>query len=109
MQRTDTETRIQLSSDPEREMTTVESHAYTEAKPSLDDQFASIKQKQRSTWASGDFSVIGTTLQIVGEELAEAADARAREPGRDLAAATGNATIAAARRFAAVTSRDSVP
>jgi ubiquinone/menaquinone biosynthesis C-methylase UbiE len=110
MQRTDTETRIQFSSDdPEREMTTVENHAYSEAKPSLDDAFASIKQKQRATWASGDFSVIGTTLQIVGEELAEAVDVRAGERVLDVAAGNGNATLAAARRFAEVTSTDYVP
>ena len=36
--------------------------------------FAAIKQRQQATWASGDFAVVGTTLQIVGELLAEAAD-----------------------------------
>ncbi|MBS1134820.1 MAG: putative methyltransferase [Burkholderiaceae bacterium] len=90
-------------------MTTVENHAYSEAKPSLDDEFASIKQRQRATWASGDFSVIGTTLQIVGEELAEAADVRAGERVLDVAAGNGNATLAAARRFAEVISTDYVP
>ncbi len=90
-------------------MTTVENHAFSEAKPSLDDEFARIKQRQRATWASGDFSVIGTTLQIVGEELAEAADVRAGERVLDVAAGNGNATLAAARRFAEVTSTDYVP
>src|SRR3990167_7609135 len=41
--------------------------------------FAAIKQRQQATWASGDFAVIGTTLQIVGEELAEAVDVRSGE------------------------------
>jgi len=90
-------------------MTIVESHSYTEAKPLLADEFASIKQKQRVTWASGDFAVIGTTLQIVGEELAEAANVRAGERVLDVAAGNGNATLAAARRFAEVTSTDYVP
>lgn len=71
--------------------------------------FAGIKQRQQATWASGDFSVIGVTLQIVGETLAEAADIRADERVLDVAAGNGNATLAAARRFADVTSTDYVP
>jgi ubiquinone/menaquinone biosynthesis C-methylase UbiE len=68
-----------------------------------------IKAKQQAMWASGDFAVIGTTLQIVGELLAEAADVRAGERVLDVAAGNGNATLAAARRFARVTSTDYVP
>ena len=71
--------------------------------------FNAIKTKQQATWASGDFAVIGTTLQIVGETLAEAADVRAGERVLDVAAGNGNATLAAARRFAHVTSTDYVP
>src|SRR5512134_2601081 len=71
--------------------------------------FAAIKQRQQATWASGDFAVIGTTLQIVGESLAEAVDVRAGESILDVAAGNGNATLAAARRFAHVTSTDYVP
>lgn len=71
--------------------------------------FTAIKQRQQATWASGDFAVIGTTLQIVGEQLAEAADVRAGERVLDVAAGNGNATLAAARRFAHVTSTDYVP
>ena len=71
--------------------------------------FAAIKAKQQATWASGDFAVIGTTLQIVGESLAEAIDVRADERVLDVAAGNGNATLAAARRFARVTSTDYVP
>jgi ubiquinone/menaquinone biosynthesis C-methylase UbiE len=68
-----------------------------------------IKQRQQATWASGDFAIIGTTLQIVGESLAEAVDVRAGERVLDVAAGNGNATLAAARRFAQVTSTDYVP
>jgi ubiquinone/menaquinone biosynthesis C-methylase UbiE len=68
-----------------------------------------IKTKQQATWASGDFAVIGTTLQIVGETLAEAANVCAGERVIDIAAGNGNATLAAARRFAHVTSTDYVP
>ena len=71
--------------------------------------YSAIKQKQQATWASGDFAVIGTTLQIVGESLAEAVDVRADERVLDVAAGNGNATLAAARRFADVTSTDYVP
>ncbi len=71
--------------------------------------FAAIKQRQQATWASGDFAVVGTTLQIVGESLAEAADVCAGERVLDVAAGNGNATLAAARRFANVTSTDYVP
>jgi ubiquinone/menaquinone biosynthesis C-methylase UbiE len=71
--------------------------------------FDSIKQRQQATWASGDFAVVGTTLQIVGELLAESVDVRADERVIDVAAGNGNATLAAARRFARVTSTDYVP
>lgn len=71
--------------------------------------FTAIKARQQATWASGDFAIVGTTLQIVGELLAEAADVRADERVLDVAAGNGNATLAAARRFARVTSTDYVP
>ena len=77
--------------------------------PAATPDFAAIKQRQQATWASGDFSVIGTTLQIVGESLAEAADVHAGAAVLDVAAGNGNATLAAARRFANVTSTDYVP
>jgi SAM-dependent methyltransferase len=71
--------------------------------------FNAMKQRQQATWASGDFAIIGTTLQIVGEMLAEAVDVRAGERVLDVAAGNGNATLAAARRFASVISTDYVP
>ena len=71
--------------------------------------FDAIKARQQATWASGDFAVIGTTLQIVGETLAEAANVCAGERVLDVAAGNGNATLAAARRFAEVVSTDYVP
>ena len=69
----------------------------------------SVKARQQAMWASGDFAVIGTTLQIVGELLNEAADVQATDRVLDVAAGNGNATLAAARRFASVTSTDYVP
>lgn len=68
-----------------------------------------IKQRQQATWSSGDYAVIGTRLQIVGETLCEAADVRANERVLDVAAGNGNASLAAARRFAQVTATDYVP
>jgi ubiquinone/menaquinone biosynthesis C-methylase UbiE len=70
--------------------------------------FAAIKARQQAVWASGDYAVIGTTLQIVGENLCEAVDLRAGETVLDVAAGNGNATLAAARRFGRVTSTDYV-
>lgn len=70
---------------------------------------AAIKTRQQQTWSSGNYSAVGTMLQIVGEELAEAMQLKAGETVLDVAAGNGNATLAAARRFAEVTSTDYVP
>lgn len=70
--------------------------------------YSAIKARQQATWASGDYAVVGTTLQIVGERLCEAVDLRAGERVLDVAAGNGNATLAAARHFADVTSTDYV-
>jgi len=65
-----------------------------------------LKGRQQAAWGSGDYAVIGTTLQIVGEQLAEACDLRTDERVLDVAAGNGNATLAAARRGCIVTSTD---
>jgi ubiquinone/menaquinone biosynthesis C-methylase UbiE len=78
------------------------------APPSAPD-YEGIKTRQRATWAAGDFGRVGVTLQIVGETLCEAADIAAGERVLDVAAGNGNASLAAARRFAEVTSTDYVP
>jgi len=69
---------------------------------------AAVKARQQATWASGDYAVVGTTLQIVGETLCEAVDLRSGQRVLDVAAGNGNATLAAARRFADVVSTDYV-
>lgn len=76
------------------------------ANPSVD--FSALKTRQQAAWASGDYAVIGITLQLVGEQLAEACDIRWDERVLDVAAGNGNATLAAARRGALVTSTDYV-
>src|SRR5271156_6412055 len=67
-----------------------------------------VKNRQQSAWASGDYAVVGTTLQLVGELTAEACDLRYDETVLDVAAGNGNATLAAARRGCRVTSTDYV-
>jgi ubiquinone/menaquinone biosynthesis C-methylase UbiE len=69
---------------------------------------AAIKSLQQAAWSSGDYALIGTTLQIVGEMLCEAIDLRSGHRVLDVAAGNGNATLAAARRFAEVVSTDYV-
>jgi len=69
---------------------------------------AALKTRQQTAWASGDYAVIGTTLQIVGEMLAEACDLCWDESVLDVAAGNGNATLAAARRGCKVISTDYV-
>jgi SAM-dependent methyltransferase len=70
---------------------------------------AAIKTRQQGAWSAGDYAVVGTTLQIVGEQLCEALDLRAGQRVLDVAAGNGNATLAAARRWCDVTSTDYVP
>ena len=67
-----------------------------------------LKARQHAAWSSGDYAVIGTTLQIVGERLAESMDLRAGQTVLDVAAGNGNVTLAAARRWCEVTSTDYV-
>lgn len=67
-----------------------------------------IKTKQQAAWSSGDYAVVGATLQIVGEQLAEAMDLRAGAKVLDIAAGNGNFTLAAAHRWCNVTSTDYV-
>jgi len=70
---------------------------------------SAVKSRQQAAWSSGDYAIIGATLQIVGESLAEACDLKTDERVLDVAAGNGNATLAAARRGCKVTSTDYVP
>lgn len=87
-------------------MTTVIDCRPAAAKPAADLQ--AVKSKQHAAWSSGDYAIVGTTLQIVGEQLAEAMDLRSGQKVLDVAAGNGNATLAAARRWCEVTSTDYV-
>ena len=75
--------------------------------PTID--LVAVKARQQAAWSTGNYAVVGTTLQIVGENLCEALDLRAGERVLDVAAGNGNATLAAARRWCEVTSTDYVP
>jgi ubiquinone/menaquinone biosynthesis C-methylase UbiE len=68
-----------------------------------------LKARQQAAWSSGDYALIGTTLQIVGEELCEALDVRSGQRVLDIAAGNGNVSLAAARRWCDVVATDYVP
>ncbi|MBC8161867.1 MAG: class I SAM-dependent methyltransferase [Roseiflexaceae bacterium] len=76
--------------------------------PQTQPDFTAVKSRQHAAWSSGDYAVIGTTLAITGELLCEAVDLRAGQQVLDVAAGNGNATLAAAHRWAEVTSTDYV-
>jgi len=77
--------------------------------PLVASPFDAIKSRQKIAWSAGDYAIVGTTLQIVGEQLCEALDLRAGSHVLDVAAGNGNASLAAARRFCSVVSSDYVP
>jgi ubiquinone/menaquinone biosynthesis C-methylase UbiE len=68
-----------------------------------------LKARQRGAWSSGNYAVVGTTLQIVGEDLCEALDVRSGQKVLDVAGGNGNVTLAAARRWCNVVSTDYFP
>jgi ubiquinone/menaquinone biosynthesis C-methylase UbiE len=78
------------------------------AQPSPVD-LSALKSRQQGAWSSGDYAVVGTTLQIVGEELCEALDIRSGQKVLDVAAGNGNVSLAAARRWCYVVATDYVP
>src|SRR6201996_4334468 len=70
---------------------------------------SALKIRQRGAWSSGDYAVVGTTLQIVGEQLCETLDLRAGQTVLDVAAGNGNVALAASRRWCDVVATDYVP
>jgi ubiquinone/menaquinone biosynthesis C-methylase UbiE len=71
--------------------------------------FQAIKARQQTTWASGDYAMVGGTLVLVAETLCEAVDLRSGQKVLDVATGSGNTALAAARRFCDVTGVDYVP
>ena len=94
--------------DEDDMQTTMSKTAAVQTLPSMKPDLAAVKARQQSAWSSGDYAVVGTTLQIVGEELCEALDLRPGSKVLDVAAGNGNATLAAARRWCEVISTDYV-
>jgi ubiquinone/menaquinone biosynthesis C-methylase UbiE len=80
-----------------------------ESAPLAQPDLAALKVRQQGAWSSGDYAVVGTTLQIVGEQLCEALDVRSGQKMLDVAAGNGNVSLAAARRWCEVTATDYVP
>lgn len=81
----------------------------TQDRPAELIDLSAIKARQQGAWSSGDYAVVGTTLQIVGEELCEALDLRSTHKVLDVAAGNGNVSLAAARRWCDVVATDYVP
>jgi ubiquinone/menaquinone biosynthesis C-methylase UbiE len=80
-----------------------------QSQPSPPIDLDAVKARQQGAWSSGDYAVVGVTLQIVGEELCEALDLRSGQKVLDVAAGNGNASLAAARRWCSVFATDYVP
>jgi len=70
---------------------------------------SAVKARQQGAWSSGDYAIVGTTLQIVGEQLCETLDIHAGQKVLDVASGNGNAALAAARRWCEVVASDYVP
>src|SRR3954470_9058148 len=81
----------------------------TTARQTVTPDLAALKIRQQAAWSSGNYAVVGTTLQIVGEQLCETLNIRPGSKVLDVAAGNGMASLAAARRWCAVTSTDYVP
>src|SRR5918997_5277086 len=92
-----------------RSTTMLSSAVVSQDRPATPIDLGVLKARQQGAWASGDYAVVGTTLQIVGEELCEALDLRAGESVLDVAAGNGNVSLAAARRWCDVVATDYVP
>src|SRR6516225_2725863 len=80
-----------------------------QAAQTVSPELVAIKARQQGAWAAGDYAVVGTTLQIVGEELCEALDLNSNHKVLDVAAGNGNVALAAARRWSTVVATDYVP
>jgi ubiquinone/menaquinone biosynthesis C-methylase UbiE len=81
----------------------------SQVRQSVPVDLTAVKARQQGAWSSGDYAIVGTTLQIVGEELCEALDIRPGQKVLDVAAGNGNASLAAARRWCDVIATDYVP
>jgi ubiquinone/menaquinone biosynthesis C-methylase UbiE len=68
-----------------------------------------LRARQQQTWASGDYSAVGATLQLIAERLVDSADLQAGWRVLDVAGGSGNVALAASRAGCEVTCTDYVP
>lgn len=81
----------------------------TAVKSARDANREKLNRFQQETWTAGDFPAMGTELSIVGELLCESVPLLAGNRVLDVATASGNTALAAARRRAVVTAIDITP
>lgn len=81
----------------------------TQAAPQAAIDLAAIKGRQQVAWSTGDYAIIGGTLVSIAESLCDAVGVRAGQTVLDVATGSGNAALAAARRWCIVTGCDYVP
>jgi ubiquinone/menaquinone biosynthesis C-methylase UbiE len=77
--------------------------------PASQPDLNAVKERQRQMWASGDYNEIGSRLLIISELLYETLDPQPGDRALDVASGSGNAALAAARRFCDSTGTDYVP
>ena len=73
------------------------------------DPYAQMTERARIMWSLGDFARAGAEQVLVGELLCRAIDIHPGQRVLDVAAGSGNAALAAARRGARATAADFVP
>ena len=73
------------------------------------DPYAQMTERARIMWSLGDFARAGAEQVLVGELLCRAVDVHPGQRVLDVAAGSGNAALAAARRGARVIATDFVP
>jgi SAM-dependent methyltransferase len=81
----------------------------TETMQPANPDLTAVKDRQRQTWASGDYAVVGARIVLVAEQLCDSADLHAGWDVLDVATGSGNAAIAAARLGCSAVGIDYVP
>ena len=71
--------------------------------------FGAVTQKQQQTWAKGDFHEVARSVIPVSELLVQTLNPRPGQRVLDVACGSGNAALAAARRYCEVSAIDYVP
>jgi SAM-dependent methyltransferase len=72
-------------------------------------ELSAVKQPQRSTSSAGAYAAVGSRILLTSELLCESVDLHAGERVLDVGCGSGNAALAAARRFCRVVGVDGDP